>query len=84
MLEQLRVYCYRGMNNYADYFTKLLRVILDTKYVKADLNKVMKNQCQNLTETPHNELLKLLQNFEELFDGTLGIWKTDPVHFELK
>ena len=60
MLEQLRVYCYRGMNNYADYFTKLLRVILDTKYVKADLNKVMKNQCQNLIETQRTEFIKLI------------------------
>ena len=29
-------------------------------------------------------LLELLIKFEELFDGTLGDWKTDPVSFELK
>ena len=29
--------------------TKKLRAILDAKYKKADLNKVMKNQFQNLT-----------------------------------
>ena len=34
--------------------------------------------------TQRNELLKLLQNFEELFDGTLGTWKTDPVDSDLK
>ena len=34
--------------------------------------------------TQHNELLKLLQKFEELFDGTLGPWKTYPVDLELK
>ena len=44
----------------------------------------MKNQCQNLTETKHNELLKLLQKLEELFDETLGTWETYPVEFELK
>ena len=44
----------------------------------------MENQCQNLTETQHNELLKLLQKSEDLFDGTLGTWKTDPVEFELQ
>ena len=44
----------------------------------------MENQCQNLTITQRNELLKLLQKFEELFDGTLGTWKTDPVDFKLK
>ena len=44
----------------------------------------MENQCQHLTMTQRNELLKLLQKFEELFDGTLGTRKTDPVDFELK
>ena len=44
----------------------------------------MENQCQHLTMTQRNELLKLLQRSEELFNGTLGTWKTDPVEFELK
>ena len=44
----------------------------------------MENQCQHLIMTQRNELLKLLQISEELFDGTLGTWKTDPVEFELK
>ena len=26
----------------------------------------------------------LLQNFQYLFDGTIGTWKTGPVDFELK
>ena len=30
------------------------------------------------------ELILLLQEFEELFDGTLGTWQTPPVHLELK
>ena len=41
----------------------------------------MKNQCQHLTETPRNERLKLLQNFEIIFDRTLVTRKTDPVGF---
>ena len=41
----------------------------------------MENQCQHLTMTQRNELIKLLQKFEELFDGTLGTWKIDPVYF---
>ena len=44
----------------------------------------MKNQCQLLKKTQRNELLKLLQKSDELFDVTLGTWKTDPVDFELK
>ena len=51
---------------------KRLRVILDAKYEKADLHKVMENRCQHLTMTKRNELLKLLQKLEELFNGTLG------------
>ena len=64
--------------------TKLLRVIFHAKYEKSDLHKVMENKCQYLTMTQRKELLKLLQKFEECFDGTLGIWKTDSVDFELK
>ena len=44
----------------------------------------MENQCQHLTTTQRNELLKLLQKFEELFDGTTVTRETDPVDFELK
>ena len=44
----------------------------------------MKNQCQHLTEKQRKKLLKLLQKCEELFNGTLGSRKTDPVDFELK
>ena len=29
-------------------------------------------------------MLKLLHKFEDLFNGTLGTWKTDSVNFELK
>ena len=44
----------------------------------------MGTQCQHLTMTQRNDLLKLSQRFEELFNGTLGTWKTDPVDFKLK
>ena len=50
----------------------------------SDLHKVMETQCQHLTMTQRNELLKLLQIFEDFFDGTLGIWKIDPVYLDLK
>ena len=44
----------------------------------------MENQCKHMTEVQHNELPKLLQEVEELFDGTLSTWKTDPVDFKIK
>ena len=44
----------------------------------------MKTQCQRLKITQRYELLKLLHKLEEFFNGTLVIWKTDPLDFELK
>ena len=64
--------------------TKRLRVILDAKQEKSDLYKVMETQYQYLTTTQRKELLKSLQRFNELFDGTLGTWKIDSVYFRLK
>ena len=42
--------------------TKRLCVILDTKYEKENLHKVMETHCKHLTMTQRNDLLKLLQN----------------------
>ena len=44
----------------------------------------METQCQHLTMTQRNELLKLLRKFDELFDGTLGTLKIYPVYLQLK
>ena len=44
----------------------------------------METQFQHTTIIKRNELLKLLQKFEELFDGILGTWKTYPLNFGLK
>ena len=55
-------------------YTKLLHASLDVKYEKADLNKVIKNQCQHLTEEKINKLLKVLQKYEDLLNVMLGTW----------
>ena len=34
--------------------------------------------------TEQQMLLELLTNYDPLFDGTLGAWKTTPISFELK
>ena len=44
----------------------------------------METQCQDLTITQRNGLPKILQIFEELFNGRLVAWKTYPVDFNLK
>ena len=61
--------------------TLIMRRILDTKCVRDYLNKVMIEQCQNVTPSERENILKL--NFFS-FDGTLGTWNTAPVDLELK
>ena len=58
--------------------------ILDAKYEKADLPAIVEETCGHLNKFQRPMLLQLLQDYEELFDGTLGDWNTEPVHFELK
>eukprot|EP00804_Cyclotella_cryptica_P028771 CCRYP_018716-RA/>CCRYP_018716-RA protein AED:0.36 eAED:1.00 QI:0/-1/0/1/-1/1/1/0/123 len=57
--------------------------ILDAKYEKADLQSVV-STCTHLSLQDQNKLLELLTEYEELFDGTLGDWKTDHVSLQLK
>ena len=61
-----------------------LEEILDAEYTKADLPKIVADNCQHLTELQRRQLIKLLTEFESLFDVTLGDWKTTPISFELK
>ena len=55
---------------------------LNSTYKKADLKKLVNNSHLNAEE--RTLLLILLENFEDLFDGTLGNWATEPVELELK
>jgi len=64
--------------------TERITRILDAKYEKADLPKVVQDNCAHLSQNQQRDLLKLLQDFEELFDGTLGDWQTEPVSLQLK
>ena len=45
--------------------TKRLRNILDAKYEKIDMNKVMNKQCQHVTGYQHNNILRFPQNSED-------------------
>ena len=57
--------------------------IVDNKYCPADLRTIAKN-CKLLSSKEQEKLYQLLNNFKNLFDGTLGNWKTDPIDLELK
>ena len=60
-----------------------IQSIMDLKHSKADLKSTVQ-ETQHLDKPQQDKLLKVLQKFEPLFDGTLGSWKTSPVELELK
>ena len=60
-----------------------IKSILDAKYEPADLQAVVDN-CNNLNTKEKINLLNLLEEYKDLFDGTLGTWKGTPYHVELK
>ena len=64
--------------------TKRTVEILDASYEKANLAEVLDQTCGHLSSIQRNSMLKLLTKYEELFDGTLGDFETDPVNLELK
>ena len=60
-----------------------IQSILDLKYSQADLHQVVKD-IPDLDDPQRQQLLKVLQKFEPLFDGSLGCWNCTPVELELK
>ena len=58
--------------------------ILDAKYEAADLNKIVEDNCPHLSRMQRLQLLNLLTKHEKMFSGTLGEWRGEEVHFELK
>ena len=64
--------------------TKRTVEILDASYENANLAEFLDKTCGHLSSIQRNSMLKLLTKYEELFDGTLGDFDTDPVSLELK
>jgi hypothetical protein len=56
---------------------------IESKYTPADLFKIVE-ECTHLEQAERTQLLHLLQKYEDLFHGSLGTWKTDPIQLELK
>ena len=63
--------------------TDRLVKILNINYVKANHNNVADNTTQQNAEE-RTQLLRLLEDIEDLFGGTLGYWGTELVDLELK
>ncbi len=64
--------------------TKHLTRILDTKYKKADLQSIVRDNCKYLCADQQKKSLQLLKKYESLFDGTVGDWKTKLILFQLR
>ena len=62
--------------------TKRMIKILDSRYRKANIKSVVQGAL-HLNDKQRDMLYKLLIRYEDVFDGTLGEWKTEPVDFEL-
>jgi hypothetical protein len=57
--------------------------ILDAEYKPAILEDVIQ-MCENLNAEEQHQLLKLLQKYEHLFDGTLGEFNMIPISLQLQ
>lgn len=64
--------------------TKRTIKILDAEYSKANLPEVVKETCGHPSSLEKGKLLLLLENYKELFDGTMGDFQTDPVRCNLQ
>ena len=62
----------------------MIRRILDAKYEKDDLNKFMDKKRKHFNAKERYIILALLWKFEDLFDGTLGMWNIITVNLELE
>ena len=51
-------------------------------YTKADLEDVASNTTQ-MNYEEKNQRIRLIKYFEDLFDGTIGDWYTEPIDLEL-
>ncbi|MGH7974637.1 MAG: hypothetical protein ACREBR_03860, partial [bacterium] len=63
---------------------KRVKRILDAKYEAADLKHIVAKCCSHLSANDKSKLLKLLKDYEHLFDGSLGNFRSKPVSLELK
>ena len=70
----------RTVQNATNRVTK----ILDAQYEKANLAEVVKKHCCHLLKEKREQILEVLTQYEDLFDGTLVDFLTEPVQLELK
>jgi hypothetical protein len=64
--------------------TKCAEDILDAVYEEVDIASYISKTCKHLTNRQQQQLIKLLLEYEILFNRTLGDWHTKPVGMKLK
>ena len=74
-------YLFNADANMDDDEADRLKKILDAKYDPANLDKIVAES--GLKPEQKIGLLRLLQRFEELFDGALGTFNMEPYNIEL-
>ena len=82
-VEEINTYGNEAESKAVTDASNCIKCILDAKYEKANLDEYT-SQCTNLNIEQCIKLNNTLKKFENLFDGTLGKWKTRPYTIELK
>jgi hypothetical protein len=63
--------------------TERMKQILEAKYEQEDIKEVVA-RCKHLSNTEQQQLFTVLNQFQSLFDGTLGHWKNDRYDITLQ
>jgi hypothetical protein len=63
--------------------TTRMKQILDATYEKTELTQIV-SECTHLSKTERRLLHTVLQEYESLFDGTLGSWNNEEYDIELQ
>ena len=62
--------------------TERMIKIFDSKYKKENLKAIVA-RAKHLNQIEKDLLYKLLLKYEDIFDGLLREWKTEPVDFKM-
>jgi len=63
--------------------TERTKRILEAKYEAVTLQEII-DGCDHLNSDEKQELIFLLENFKDLFDGSMGTWKGEKLNIEVK
>ena len=65
-----------------DYTERMVKMF-ESNYAKAELEQLAANTT-HMNAEEKNQILGIIKDFEDLFDGTLVEWDTESVELDLK